>query len=80
MFILFAVPSRYVSLGSVCAAISLPIQCFTWGFAPESVGVVAVVALVVVWAHRSNVKKLIAGEERKFAFHKSDEGADSVGE
>lgn len=80
VFILFAVPSRYVSLGSVCAAISLPIQCFVWGFAPESIGVVVVVALVVVWAHRSNIKKLIAGEERKFAFHKSDEGADSVGE
>ena len=80
VFVLFAVPSRYVSLGSVCAAISLPIQCFAWGFAPVSGGLVAAVALVVVWAHRSNVKKLIAGEERKFAFHKSDDNADTVGE
>ena len=69
-----------MSLGSVCAAVSLPIQCFAWGFDPVSVGVVAAVALVVVWAHRSNVKKLIAGEERKFAFHKSDDNADTVGE
>ena len=80
VFVLVAVPSRYVSLGSVCAAVSLPIQCFAWGFAPVSVGVVSAVALVVVWAHRSNVKKLIAGEERKFAFHKSGDNADTVGE
>lgn len=80
VFILFAVPSRYVSLGSVCAAISLPVQCFAWGFTTDSVGVISVVAFVVVWAHRSNIKKLFAGEERKFAFHKGDEGADAVGE
>lgn len=80
VFILFAVPSRYVSLGSVCAAVSLPIQCFVWGFTAESVGLIAVVALVVVWAHRSNVQKLIAGEERRFAFHKGGDSADTVGE
>lgn len=80
VFILFSVPSRYVSLGSVCAAISLPVQCFAWGFTTDSVGVISVVAFVVVWAHRSNIKKLFAGEERKFAFHKGDEGVDAVGE
>ncbi|WP_417576631.1 glycerol-3-phosphate acyltransferase [Paratractidigestivibacter sp.] len=70
VFIAFAVPTRYVSLGSVAAAVSLPIQCALWGFPLESVVTIAVVAAVVVWAHRANIRKLVAGEERKFAFHK----------
>ncbi len=73
VFVLFAVPSRYVSLGSVMAAISLPFQCLAWGFPAEGVGFIVVVALVVVWAHRENIKKLMHGEERKFAFHKNED-------
>ena len=73
VFIAFAVPTRYVSLGSVAAAVSLPIQCALWGFPLESVVPIAVVAAVVVWAHRANIRKLIAGEERKFVFHKEDD-------
>lgn len=75
VFVLFAVPSRYVSLGSVMAAISLPFQCLAWGFPAEGVGFIVVVALVVVWAHRENIKKLVRGEERKFGFHKKEDDA-----
>ena len=73
VFLVFAVPSRYVSLGSVCAAASLPIQCALWGFPLISVAPIVVVALVVIWAHRSNIRKLARGEERRFAFHKDGE-------
>lgn len=75
VFVALAVPSRYVSLGSVAAALSLPLWCLAFGFAPVSVAPVAVVALVVVWAHRENIRKLLHGEERRFAFHKSGEPA-----
>ncbi|WP_321972009.1 glycerol-3-phosphate acyltransferase [Paratractidigestivibacter sp.] len=76
VFTVFAVPSRYVSLGSIAAACSLPIQCALRGFPVEGVLVVAVAAIVVVWSHRSNIEKLVRGEERKFTFHKKeDEGA-----
>lgn len=74
VFVVLAVPSRYVSLGSVCAAVSLPLWCALFGFPPQSLLPVVAAALVVVWAHRENVKKLASGTERKFAFHK--EGAD----
>lgn len=79
VFIVFAVPSRYVSLGSVCAAVSLPIQCAAWGFPMASVAPILVVSIVVIWAHRANIRKLAAGQESKFAFHKAQdkpEGAD----
>ena len=78
VFIVFAVPSRYVSLGSIAAAVSLPFQCLLWGFPGLSVYPIAVVAAVVVWAHRSNIRKLAAGEERKFAFHKEGQPADGA--
>lgn len=76
VFVAFAVPSRFVSLGSVAAAISLPIQCVAWGFGTEATVLVAVAALVVVWAHRANIAKLARGEESKFAFHKEGEKAE----
>ncbi len=72
VFVAFAVPSRYVSLGSVCAAVSLPIWCVVWGFPLVSVIPIAAVAVVVVWAHRANIKKLLAGTESKFAFHHAE--------
>ena len=37
-----------------------------------------VVALVVIWAHRSNIRKLARGEERRFAFHKNGEKPDAT--
>ncbi len=78
VFALFAVPSRFVSLGSVLAAVSLPIQCAAWGFDANAVWIVAFAALVVVWAHRANIVKLVHGEERKFGFHKKGEAVERV--
>lgn len=77
VFAAFAVPSRYVSLGSVLAAVSLPIQCAAWGFGPWATAFVAAAALVVVWAHRSNITKLVHGKENKFAFHKDEAAKDN---
>lgn len=74
VFAIFAVPSRFVSLGSILAAVSLPIQCLAWGFDPWASAIVALAAVVVVWAHRGNIAKLARGEERRFGFHKEGEG------
>ena len=76
VFVVFAVPSRYVSLGSVAAAVSLPIQCALWGFPVVSVLPVAVVAAVVVWAHRANIGRLMSGTESRFSFHKGEKSSD----
>ena len=74
VFAVFAVPTRYVSLGSVCAAASLPLWSLVFGFSTASVLPVVAVAVVVIWAHRSNIKKLVNHEERKFSFHHEDKG------
>lgn len=62
--------TRFVSLGSVTAAVACPFLCM-WlepGFVPYGV----VMALIVVFKHRSNLMRLAHGEENKLSFHKKD--------
>ena len=75
VFLVLAVPSRYVSLGSVAAAASLPVWCVVFGFPLVSVVPMSVAAGIVIWSHRANVSRLVHGEERRFSFHKSSDEA-----
>lgn len=57
--------TRYVSLGSILAALLLPPLTY---LTQESVSVVlsaSVVALVVILRHRSNIQRLLTGDERR---------------
>ena len=67
-------PTRYVSLGSSLAAVSLTVWSFVFGYSLPAIAPMFAVTCVVVWAHRENIKRLIAGEEKRFSFkHKEDE-------
>ena len=62
--------TKYVSLGSVSASLSLPVT--TWLFCGHNVVYTAltlVIAALVVWCHRENIRRLIRGQERKFRWH-----------
>ena len=72
IFLALAIPTRYVSLGSVFAAASLPLWCAVFGFPAVAIAPVAVAAVVVIWSHRENVRRLINHEERRFSFHKPE--------
>ena len=72
IFLALVIPTRYVSLGSVFAAASLPLWCAIFGFPAVAIAPVAVAAVVVIWSHRENVRRLINHEERRFSFHKSE--------
>ena len=62
--------TKYVSLGSVCAAASMPITTFFFCGRSLLYTVLAVViAGLVVWCHRENIQRLVRGEERKFRWH-----------
>lgn len=80
VWVLVFIPSRYVSLGSVAAALSLPVaQHFTghhfkhrWE-APMVVTVfLAVAGVLVIVRHQANLKRLWAGTEPKFGRKKAD--------
>ncbi len=69
--------SRIVSLGSLAAAAMLPIALFFFPHQGGDTLVVFTVALAafVFWAHRSNIGRLLKGEENRFEKKKGREEA-----
>ena len=74
-FLILAILTRYVSLGSVWAGASFPF--ISWYCYPDPV--IVVLAFIpgglVVWQHRGNIQRLIHGNESKFSFHRKKEGS-----
>lgn len=54
--------TRRVSVGSICAAIALPF--LTWIFCPDFIIFSLIIAILVVFMHRSNIKRLVYGQEK----------------
>jgi glycerol-3-phosphate acyltransferase PlsY len=64
-WLVVAVLFRYSSVSAVAAAVSAPLYVgWLEGIGPF-VYVTLVMALLLIWRHRSNVRKLLAGEEDK---------------
>ena len=66
LFIILVVTTRYVSIGSVAAAVLCPFMglYFFWGNW-IAVLLCTLAGLTVLWAHRANMKRLIAGTEHR---------------
>lgn len=66
LFAVIVVVTRYVSLGSLAAAVLAPFLALwvMWGHWP-AVAIVTLAALTVIWAHRGNISRLAQGTERK---------------
>jgi glycerol-3-phosphate acyltransferase PlsY len=65
-----AIVFRYSSLAAVTATTVAAL--YAWIMRPEGVSPLAVlfIALIVIWRHRTNLARLIQGEEAKIAFRK----------
>jgi acyl phosphate:glycerol-3-phosphate acyltransferase len=67
IFLILVAALRYVSLGSVAAAATLPL--LTWALReyvePTQLLLIAAASLLVVWKHRDNISRLTAGTEPK---------------
>ncbi len=72
VFALTAVPSRYVSLGSMSAAITFMVvilyRRIGLGHSIDTPMVIfsVIVAVLIVFTHRTNIKRLLNGTENKF--------------
>lgn len=69
IFLLTLITSKYVSLGSIVAALSFPLMLvfvprFNTG-EPILVMFGFFLAIVVIWSHNKNVKRILHGEESK---------------
>ncbi len=58
--------TRYVSLGSIAGAFSVPFLFLLFGFDPLYVIFGAAMALLVILRHRENIGRLINGTEARF--------------
>ena len=67
VFLIVLAKSKFVSLSSISAAILLPIFMFFYiGNIMNSYFFISfIVAILVVWKHKANIKRLIKGEEPK---------------
>lgn len=72
--ILFAL-TRYVSLGSIAAAVAIPVATwFTTNGDPALSGLTAVLGVMALLKHRSNVLRLLAGTENRLELGKQRKG------
>ena len=73
-FLILAIATRYVSLGSCWAGLSFPFV--TWFvYQDELITVLAVIiGGLILWKHRGNMVRIAKGTESKFALHKKKEG------
>ncbi|MBQ7248399.1 MAG: glycerol-3-phosphate 1-O-acyltransferase PlsY [Lachnospiraceae bacterium] len=87
LFIVIVAFTRYVSLGSIIAASFFFLEwiifkALGWMWLDgkcymECLAIVGVIALIIIVKHRSNIKRLLAGNENKFG-HRVDPGSKGV--
>ncbi len=70
LFFLSVVLTRFVSLGSIMAAAIVGVTAFFLYDRPVYIILAVITAALVIWSHRSNVVRLLKGNENKFKFHK----------
>ncbi len=75
VFIIVVSFTRYISLGSILAASALFLLTFIeWLFKikelhPVYIVVIFLLAVLIIFSHRSNIKRLLDGNENRFSFH-----------
>ena len=73
-FLILAIVTKYVSLGSVWAGASFPFISWYCNSDPVIVVLAFIIGGLVVWQHRGNIQRLIHGNENKFSFRHKKEG------
>lgn len=72
-FLILTILTRYVSLGSIWAALSFP---FTTMWLYHDAAIIALAFLcsaLVIWQHRGNIQRLLHGTENKFHLHHNNQ-------
>jgi glycerol-3-phosphate acyltransferase PlsY len=66
IFVVTVAISRYISLGSVLAALSVPVLMLAFG-KPQAIFISSLcIGLLIVWRHRSNISRILDGTESRF--------------
>lgn len=69
-FLILAIATKYVSLGSCWAGASFPFATWFVFWDPILLVLAVLMGGLILWKHRQNIKRLLAGNESKFSLHK----------
>ena len=69
-FLILAVLTRWVSLGSLSTGITFPVM--TWILYHNWILLILgiIIGALILWKHRGNLQRLLKGEESKFSLHR----------
>ncbi|MDR1926718.1 MAG: glycerol-3-phosphate 1-O-acyltransferase PlsY [Endomicrobium sp.] len=70
IFSLVFVVSGYAALGSVCAAVGLPLVSFFSGYGADHVVFSFAVSVFIIYKHKANIRRLKEGSENRFKIFK----------
>ncbi len=68
VFLVVVIFSKYVSLGSVSSALFFPVGLLAFGYTGTEALLGLLCALLLIFAHRENIRRLRAGTESKLKF------------
>jgi glycerol-3-phosphate acyltransferase PlsY len=64
--------TRWVSLGSILGALTVPIAAYWLGHSPAAVAILAIAAAIVIWRHRANIGRMLRGTEPKLRWRRTE--------
>jgi len=76
VWVLLLFATRYVSVGSVAAAVAMPVA--TWFTSHGDIlltAMTSVLGIMAIWKHKGNLQRLVAGTESRFSLKKKPGGA-----
>lgn len=77
--------TKYVSVGSICAAVAYPIFTIVTQSMRDiqghwiNAGMALIFTVLIIWMHRSNIRRLLNGTENKFGSKKKNQEGDNNG-
>jgi glycerol-3-phosphate acyltransferase PlsY len=71
-FLVVLALGKYVSLGSICAALILPFAVWFTHGTPRMIALTAFFGAMAIYKHRANIQRLIAGTENRIGSKKKE--------
>jgi len=62
---------RYSSLAALCAAVASPVLASLFGLDTNWVVAIGIMSILLLWRHKDNIKRLIAGQESRIGSKKA---------
>jgi glycerol-3-phosphate acyltransferase PlsY len=72
LFLVLILATRFVSVGSIGAALALPLVCWLTGSSLALILVTGALSILALYKHRSNIRRLMNGTESRIGSHRKE--------